>query len=49
MLYTSGHRYMGGFIGSIKKEEEWIMPQVENWVRGVEVLVIYAMYYPGEA
>ncbi len=30
VLYTSGNRYVGRFIGSLEKEEEWIKPHEET-------------------
>jgi hypothetical protein len=47
--YVDGHRYMGGFIGTTEAREEWLQPQLENWVHGVEQLAKVARRYPQTA
>lgn len=34
--YRDGTRYLGGFVGTAATREEWIKPQIENWVRCIE-------------
>jgi hypothetical protein len=47
--HTTGHRYLGGFVGSGKDEAEWIDPKIDQWVDGVKALSMVARRYPQTA
>jgi hypothetical protein len=44
--YSKGQRYLGGFIGSAVKKEEWLVGIVEKWVADVVTLSTVAERYP---
>jgi hypothetical protein len=46
---TTGHRYLGGFVGSGSSEATWIDPQVDQWISGVHSLSKVARRYPQTA
>ena len=46
IMYTPGHWYVCGFIGSVPMVDVWIRLQVEVWVRGIEILTKVAWCYP---
>ena len=35
---VTGHRFLGGFIGSPKERDEYVMSKVDRWVRHIDVL-----------
>ena len=35
---VTGHRFLGGFIGSPKERDEYVMFKVDRWVRHIDVL-----------
>ena len=47
--YSRGRRYLGGFIGSADKKEEWLVEMVNKWKAAVETLSIVAERYPQTA
>ncbi|KAL3806424.1 hypothetical protein ACHAXA_007766, partial [Cyclostephanos tholiformis] len=47
--YSRGQRYLGGFIGSARKKEEWLGDMVGKWVGAVKALSIVAVRYPQTA
>ncbi|KAL7474337.1 hypothetical protein ACHAW6_000312, partial [Cyclotella cf. meneghiniana] len=47
--YYHGKRYVGGFVGSHKKREEWLSPMIQKWVTGIERLVAVATRFPYSA
>ena len=47
--WTSGHRYVGGFVGSVAMRDRWIEDKVKAWVEGVESLAKVALRYPQAA
>jgi hypothetical protein len=47
--YSRGQRYLGGFIGSALKKEEWLADMVVKWVGAVETLSTVAVRYPQTA
>ena len=47
--WTRGHRYVGGFVGSVAMRNRWIEPQVEQWVAAVEALAKVARRFPQSA
>ena len=47
--HSSGHRYLGGFVGSGESEAAWVDPQVQQWVEGVHRLAAAARRYPQTA
>ena len=44
-----GHRYVGGYVGSLAMRNRWIEPMVEEWVAGIEVLSKIARKFPQSA
>ena len=49
--YLRGQRYLGGFIGSAEKKEEWLVGMVDKWASAVVTLstVTVAERYPQTA
>ena len=47
--YADGHRYVGGYIGSRATRDQWLAPQIEQWVRAVKSLAKVARRYPQTA
>ncbi|KAL7477235.1 hypothetical protein ACHAW6_003052 [Cyclotella cf. meneghiniana] len=47
--YCQGKRYVGGFIGSCKKRDEWLSPMIQRWVKGIERLAAVATRFPHSA
>ena len=47
--YSRGQRYLGGFIGSAKKKEEWSVGMMERWAAAVVALSTVAERYPQTA
>jgi hypothetical protein len=47
--YSRGQRYLGGFIGSAQRKEEWLGELVGKWVGAVKVLSAVAVHYPQTA
>jgi hypothetical protein len=47
--YSRGQRYLGGFIGSAKTKEKWLVDLVVKWVGAVETLSTVAERYPQTA
>jgi hypothetical protein len=46
---STGHRYLGGFIGSGSEEANWIDTQINQWIDGVKALSMVARRYPHTA
>ena len=44
-----GHRYVGGYVGSLAMCNRWIEPKVEQWVADIGVLAKIASKYPQSA
>jgi hypothetical protein len=47
--FSTGHRYLGGFLGDATLRQDWIRPQVEQWEEGVRVLAKIAKRFPQTA
>ena len=47
--HRAGARYLGGFIGSPETQQEWLRPQILQWVKGIELLAMAAKRYPQTA
>jgi hypothetical protein len=47
--FRDGSRYVGGFIGSDDAKREWLEPQIQKWVAGIETLSRVAKRYPQTA
>ena len=47
--YCHGKRYVGGFVGSRKKRDEWLSPMIQRWVMGIEQLAAIASRFPHSA
>jgi hypothetical protein len=43
--YSRGQRYLGGFIGSAQRNEEWLGELVGKWVSAVKTLSVVAKRY----
>jgi hypothetical protein len=46
---STGHRYVGGFVGSSADEAAWLEPQITKWVESVTTLSKVAYRYPQTA
>jgi hypothetical protein len=47
--YCDGHRYVGGFLGTDAALDQWLAPQIQKWVQGVESLAKVARRHPQTA
>ncbi len=47
--YLRGQQYLGGFIGSAQRKEEWLGELVSKWVSAVKTLSVFAKRYPQTA
>jgi hypothetical protein len=47
--FVNGSQYVGGFLRSEAALSEWLVPQVAQWVQGVESLAKVARRYPQTA
>ena len=47
--YVHGHRYVGGFIGTKEARDDWLKPQLDAWVYGIEQLAKVAQRFPQTA
>jgi hypothetical protein len=47
--YLRGQRYLGSFIGSAQRKEEWLGESVSKWVTAVKTLSIVTERYPQNA
>ena len=47
--YSTGSRYVGGFIGDAESQSEWLEPKIQQWVKGVEALARVARRFPQTA
>ncbi len=47
--YSRGQRYLGGFIRSTQRKEEWLGELVSKWVSAVKTLSVFAECYPQTA
>ena len=47
--YRDGSRYLGSFIGTAATQQDWIDPQIQKWVGGVEALARVAKRFPQTA
>ncbi len=47
--YSRGQRYLGGFIGSAQRKEEWLGELVDKWVGAVKVFSAVVVCYPQTA
>jgi hypothetical protein len=47
--YKDGHRYVGGFIGTRASRLEWLEPQIQKWIDGIESLAKVAKRFPQTA
>ena len=47
--YEAGARYIGAFAGSRDARLEWLRPQIDQWVYGIERLAMVARTRPQEA
>jgi hypothetical protein len=47
--HTTGHRYLGRFVGSGQEEANWIDLQINQWVDGVKALSMVARLFPQTA
>ncbi len=47
--YSSEQWYLGGFIGSAQRKEEWLGELVSKWVTAVKTLSVVTEHYPQTA
>ena len=47
--YCLGHRYLGGFLGSLDSQADWIQPKVAKWCEAVCTMSKAAVRYPQSA
>ena len=47
--FVSGHRYVGGHVGSRAMRDKWIAPQVAKWTAGIKALASVARKFPQSA
>jgi hypothetical protein len=47
--FVRGHRYVGGYAGSLSMQEQWIKPMIEEWSEGVKAIARVAQRYPQSA
>ena len=45
----TGHRYLGGFIGDVEAERDWLREKIRGWSELVKVLAGVAYKYPQSA
>ena len=43
---TRGHKYLGGFIGSLTTKESWINKKITIWTAAVDTLSQIAIKWP---
>ena len=46
---SDGERYVGSFIGTKERRQDWLAPKVAAWTAAVEKLAIVAQRYPQSA
>ena len=49
LQYVRGHRYVGGYAGSLEMNDRWLDPMVVGWVDGVKKLARVVEQYPQTA
>ena len=49
VTFVQGHRYVGGYVGSLALRDDWIQPMVEEWTAGVKAIARVARKYPQSA
>ena len=47
--YSSGQRYIGGFVGTVEARQEWVEEQAGKWADGVRILGKVATRFPQTA
>ena len=47
--HRAGQRYLGGFVGSATARDEWLAPQIQDWIFGIEKLALVARRFPQTA
>jgi hypothetical protein len=47
--YSRGQRYLGDFIRSAQRKEEWLGELVSKWVNAVKTLSVFTERYPQTA
>ena len=46
---SDGHRYLGGFIGSLSSRDTWLQSRLSDWIFGIRALSEVATKYPQTA
>ena len=46
---VTGHRYLGGFLGDMAAEREWVEKKVQGWKESVRILEGVALKHPKSA
>ena len=42
----TGYRYLGGFLGDVLAEKEWLGKKVEGWAESIATLAGVALKHP---
>ena len=46
---VTGHRYLGGFLGDVSAEKEWLGKKVEGWTESIATLAGVSLKHPQSA
>ena len=46
---VTGHRYLGGFLGDVLAEREWLGKKIQGWKESVAILAGVALKHPQSA
>ena len=46
---VTGHRYLGGFMGDVSAEREWLGNKIQGWKESVAILAGVALKHPQSA
>ena len=46
---VTGHRYLGGFVGDVDAERDWLREKMQGWSESVQVLAMVAHKHPQSA
>jgi len=48
-IYSTGHRYIGTFVGDRRFLRDWLQPQIDDWVAAVKDLANVSGHFPQSA
>ena len=46
---VTGHRYLGGFLGDVSAEREWLGKKIQGWKESVAILAGVSLKHPQSA